>query len=73
VLRCLYRYAEAFGYGPQRPRDLASVADLVIRCNERNITLALELSADLAMQRLLVGFDAQEEVGPLLLELAKNA
>ena len=60
-------------FGPQRPRDLTAVADLVIRCCERDVPLALELSNDLAMQRLLVAFDGQEEVGPLLLELAKNA
>jgi hypothetical protein len=36
------------------------------------VTLSLELALDLAMQRLLVGFDGQEEVGPLLLELPKN-
>jgi hypothetical protein len=49
------------------------VADLVIRCCERDMALALELSNDLAMQRPLVALNSQEEVGPLLLELAKNA
>ena len=49
------------------------MADLVIRCCERDVALALKLSNDLAMQRLLVAFDGQEDVGPLLLELAKNA
>jgi hypothetical protein len=34
--------------------------------------LHLELAADLAIQVCLVGFDAQEEVGPLLLELPQN-
>ena len=34
--------------------------------------LPLKLIADLAMQRLLVAFYRQEEVGPLLLELSKN-
>ena len=65
VLRCCL--------GPQCPRDLAAVTDLVIRCCERDVALALKLSNDLAMQRLLVAFDGQEEVGPLLCELAKNA
>jgi hypothetical protein len=65
VLWCLF--------GPQRPRDLAAVADLVIRCCERDVALALELSNELAMQRPLVALNSQEEVGPLLLELAKNA
>jgi hypothetical protein len=64
VLRCLL--------GPQRPGDGAAVADLVIRCHERDVPLALELAEDLAMQRLLVGFHRQQEVGPLLLELSKN-
>jgi hypothetical protein len=44
----------------------------VIRCHERDPALSLELAADLAAQRLLVGFHCQEEVGPLLLELSKN-
>ena len=49
-----------------------AVADLVIRCHKRDLALSLELAADLAVQRLLVGFNRQEEVGPLLLELPKN-
>jgi len=48
------------------------VADLVIRCHKRDVPLSLELALDLAMQRLLVGLDRQEEVGALLLELPKN-
>jgi len=48
------------------------VADLVIRCHERDLALSLKLAADLAVQRLLVGLDCQEKVGPLLLELPKN-
>jgi hypothetical protein len=43
--------------GPQRPGDVAAVADLVIRCYERDLSLSLELAADLAVQRLLVGLD----------------
>ena len=57
---------------PQRPADAASVADLVIACHERDVTLSLKLAADLAMQRLLVAFYRQQEVGSLLLELLKN-
>lgn len=72
VLWSLYRFAEACGYGAQRPGDIAAVANLVIRCHERDSALALELATDLAVQRLLVGFHGQEEVGPLLLELPKN-
>ena len=64
VLWCLFR--------PQRPGDVAAMADFVIRYHKRDVPLALELALDLAMQRLLVGFDGQEEVGPLLLELPKN-
>jgi len=57
---------------PQRPGDAAAVADLVIACHERDVTLSLKLAADLAMQRLLVAFYRQQEVGSLLLELVKN-
>ncbi len=57
---------------PQRPGDAASVADLVIACHEWDVTLSLKLAADLAMQRLLVAFYRQQEVGSLLLELVKN-
>ena len=59
-------------FGSQGPGDVATVADLVIRYHERDLALSLELAADLAVQRLLVGFHRQEEVGPLLLELPKN-
>ena len=59
-------------FGTQRPGDVATVADLVIRCHKRDVTLSLELRSDLTMQRLLVALDGQEEVGPLLLELPKN-
>jgi hypothetical protein len=48
------------------------MADLVIHCLERDLALSLEVAADLAVQCLLVGFDSQEEVGSLLLELPKN-
>jgi hypothetical protein len=36
------------------------------------VPFSLELRLDLTMQRLLIGFYRQEEVGPLLLELPKN-
>ena len=64
VLRCFFRQ--------QAPGDVAAVADLVIRCHKRDVTLSLELRSDLTMQRLLVALDGQQEVGPLLLELPKN-
>jgi len=57
---------------PQHPGDTAAVADLVIARHERDVTLPLKLAADLAMQRLLVAFYRQQEVGSLLLELVKN-
>jgi hypothetical protein len=44
----------------------------VIRCHKRDLPLSQELAVDLAVQRLLVGFHRQQEVGPLLLELPKN-
>ena len=64
VLRCLF--------GPQLPGDVTAVAFLVIPCLERDLALPLKLTADLAVEGLLVGFHCQEEVGSLLLELLKN-
>ena len=46
---------------------------LVIRCRERDVALSLELGADLPVEGLLVGFDGQEDVGPLLQAPSKNA
>ena len=48
------------------------MADLVMRCGERDLALSLELTADLPLEGLLVALDAQQEVGPLLRELSKN-
>ncbi len=48
------------------------MADLAICYNERDIALSKELAADLAVEDLLVSLDRQKDVGPLLLELAKN-
>ena len=59
-------------FGAQRPGDVAAVANLVICCHKRDVPLSLELRSDLAVERLLVGLDRQEEVGPLLLELPNN-
>ena len=53
--------------GAQRSGDFAAVAKLVIPCPKTDRALALELGSDLTMQRLLVGLDGQQEVGPLLL------
>ena len=57
---------------PQRPGDAAAVADLVIGCHERDVMLSLKLAADLSMQRLLVAFYRQQEVGSLVLEELKT-
>ena len=64
VLRCRF--------GAERPGDVAAVADLMIRCHQRDVAFPLKLASDLAMQCLLVGFHRQEEVGPLLGELLKK-
>ena len=64
VLRCLLC--------PQRPGDVAAMSDLLIPCHKMDRAPALELAADLTMQRLLVALDRQKEVGPLLLEELKN-
>ena len=58
---------------PQRPADVTAMADLVISCHERDLALSKQLFGDLPVKRLLVGLDHQEEVGPLLRELPKNA
>ena len=55
--------------GAQCPGDVTAVANRMMRCSERD--LALELAADLAMQRLLIGLDRQEKVGSLLV-LSQN-
>jgi hypothetical protein len=49
------------------------MADLVIGCHERDVALSEQLIGDLPVELLLVGFDGQQEVGPLLRELPKNA
>ena len=57
-------------FGSQRPGDVSTMADLVIRCQERDLAFSFELTQDLAMQRPLVGLllrrslrlDGQEEV-----------
>lgn len=64
VLRSFFR--------PQDPGDVAPMADLVIGVLKSDLAFPLELALDLAMQRLLVGLDRQQEVGSLLLELPKN-
>ena len=46
---------------------------LLIRCRVRDVPFSLELGADLAVEGLLVGFDGQDNVGPLLQAPSKNA
>lgn len=48
------------------------MAFLVIACSEWDVAFSLELGADLPVERLLVGFDGQEHVGPLLQAPLKN-
>ena len=75
-----FAYAEAFGYAPQRPADVAAMANLVIHFLKRNVSLTLELAVDLAAEFLLLRSllrrslwpDSQVEVGPLFLELPKS-
>lgn len=55
---------------PACPRDLAAVADLVIHCLERDLARSLELAADLAVQRLLVGL---RRVRPELLGFPRSS
>jgi hypothetical protein len=59
-------------FGAQRPGDVAAMADLLVPCHKRDRALSLELAGNLAMQRLMVCFHRQDEVGPLLLEELKN-
>jgi len=58
--------------GTEGPSDIAAVADLVIRHDDGYPPLSWELALDLAVERLLVGFNRQQEGGPLLPELSKN-
>lgn len=55
------------------PAGVTPVPFLEMRCGERDLALALELPADLAVEGLLVRFDGQQEVGPLLQTPEKNA
>ena len=59
-------------FGTQRPGDVVAVANLVNVRHERDVPLSMELRSDLTVQRLLVGFHCQQEVGPLPLEELKN-
>ena len=45
---------------------------LMIHCGEWDLTLTLELAADLPVQGLLVALNGQEHVGPLLQAPLKN-
>ena len=52
--------------GPELPARITPVTFLLSRCGERDLALSLELSMDLPMERRLVGFDGQSDVGALL-------
>jgi hypothetical protein len=58
---------------PELPAGVTPVPFLEIRCGERDLALALELAADLAVEGLLVRFDGQQDDGPLLQTPEKNA
>ena len=58
--------------GPELPARVTAVLLLLIRCSERDVALSLELAADLTVEGLLVGFDGQDDVGPLLQAPLKN-
>ena len=60
-------------FRPQSPEDVTAMADLVIGCHQRDVAFSKQLIGDLPVERLLVGLNRQEEVGPLLCELPKNA
>jgi hypothetical protein len=64
VLRRLFR--------TQYPERVTTVFCLPIRRGERDMALALELATDLAIERLLVAFHGEEDVGPLLQAPSKN-
>jgi hypothetical protein len=49
------------------------MAFLLIRCGKRDFALFLELPADLPMERWLVGFDGQGDVGAPLDAPAKQS
>jgi hypothetical protein len=48
------------------PGDVSPVAYLVIACHERDLARSKQLVRDVPVEGLLVGFDCQQEVGPLL-------
>ena len=58
---------------PHLPDGVPAMLFALSRCGERDVTLALELALDLAVQGFLVAFYRQEHVGPLGEAPAKNA
>lgn len=59
--------------GPHLPDGIPAMLFALSRCGERDVTLALELALDLAVQSFLVAFHRQEHVGALGEAPAKNA
>jgi hypothetical protein len=64
VLRCLP--------GPEFTERVTAMLLLLIRCSILDVAFSFKLGADLPVERLLVGFDGQEHVGPLLQSPLKN-
>ena len=64
VLRCLP--------SPEFQERVTAMLLLLIRCCIGDVAFSLKLGADLPTERLLVGFDRQEQVGPLLQAPLKN-
>ena len=60
-------------FRPQSPEDVTAMASNVIGCHETDVALSQQLIGDLPVERLLLGLNRPEEVGPLLCELPKNA
>ena len=52
--------------GPQLQVRITPVTFFLSLCGERDLALSLELAGDLVIERRLVGFDSQGDVGPLL-------
>ena len=59
--------------GPELPACVTAMLLLLTRCSERDVALSLELAADLAVKRWLVGLDGQDDVGALLEAPAKKS
>jgi hypothetical protein len=52
---------------------VTAVANLLMRRAERDLIHPQQLAVDLPLEGLLIAFNAQQEIGPLLRELSKDA